>query len=463
MRANTHGETSRFKGASGNGARLTAAEPAKVTLRYKGQSEKQSNDPYADCLSEQNTVGGTGLAFRSFLHAAKQGGKAADGHTKRRTILLGGVEIMLKKTPLYPLYEEFGARVIDFGGWELPVQFAGIQKEHEAVRQRAGLFDVSHMGEVRVEGAEALAFLQKVTTNDVGKLERGQCQYSLMCYPNGGVVDDLLVYKLGESAFMLVINASNIDKDWAWLQEQAKDHNVSLQNISDDTALLALQGPAAERILQRLTDAPLAMLAGFRFYDGASVAGVPALVSRTGYTGEDGFELYVNADRAVELWHRLLQEGAPDGLVPTGLGARDTLRFEARLPLYGQELSADITPLEAGLSVFVKLDKGDFVGRDALVRQKAEGLPRRLVGIEMIERGIPRSHYPVCTADGRKIGEVTTGTQSPTLKTNVGLALVESAHAALGTELYVEIRGQLAKAKVVKTPFYKRGLAAGGK
>jgi aminomethyltransferase len=370
---------------------------------------------------------------------------------------------MLKRTPLYPLYEELGARVIDFGGWELPVQFAGIQKEHEAVRQRAGLFDVSHMGEVRVEGEEALAFLQKVTTNDVGKLEQGQCQYSLMCYPNGGVVDDLLVYKLGESVFMLVINASNIDKDWAWLQEQAKDHNVSLQNISDETALLALQGPAAERILQRLTDAPLATLAGFRFYDGATVAGVPALVSRTGYTGEDGFELYVNADRAAELWNRLLQEGAPDGLVPTGLGARDTLRFEARLPLYGQELSADITPLEAGLGVFVKLDKGGFVGRDALMRQKAEGLPRRLVGIEMIERGIPRSHYPVCTADSRKIGEVTTGTQSPTLKTNVGLALVESAHAALGTELYVEIRGQLAKAKVVKTPFYKRGLSAGGK
>jgi aminomethyltransferase len=368
---------------------------------------------------------------------------------------------MLKRTPLYPLYEELGARVIDFGGWELPVQFAGIQKEHEAVRQRAGLFDVSHMGEVRVEGAGALAFLQQATTNDVGRLAPGHCQYSLMCYPNGGVVDDLLVYKLGESSYMLVINASNIDKDWAWLQQQAKGHDVTLQNISDDTALLALQGPAAERILQRLTDAPLAQLAGFRFYDGVTVAGVPALVSRTGYTGEDGFELYVTADRADELWRRLLHEGAPDGLSPAGLGARDTLRFEARLPLYGQELSADISPLEAGLGVFVKLDKGDFVGRDALAQQKAEGLPRRLVGIEMIERGIPRSHYPVCTADGRKIGEVTTGTQSPTFKTNVGLALVESAYAGLGTELYVEIRGQLAKANVVRTPFYKRGVAGG--
>ncbi|KIL36798.1 glycine cleavage system protein T [Gordoniibacillus kamchatkensis] len=367
---------------------------------------------------------------------------------------------MLKKTPLYPLYAEHGARVIDFGGWELPVQFSGIQKEHEAVRQQAGLFDVSHMGEVRIVGEDALSFLQKVTTNDVAKLVPGQCQYSLMCYPSGGVVDDLLVYFLGEGRYMLVINASNIEKDLAWLREQAAVFgDVTIEDISEQTALLALQGPHAERILQRLTDAPLAELKSFRFYEEAHVAGIPALVSRTGYTGEDGFELYVKADRSLELWKRLLAEGAADGLVPAGLGARDTLRFEARLPLYGQELSADISPLEAGLGIFVKLDKGDFIGRDALLKHKEEGAPRRLVGIEMIDRGIPRSHYPVFDGDGKRIGEVTTGTQSPTLKTNVGLALVDRAYAEQGTELYVEIRGQKLKAKVVKTPFYKRGAA----
>jgi aminomethyltransferase len=367
---------------------------------------------------------------------------------------------MLKKTPLHPLYAEQGARVVDFGGWELPVQFSGIQKEHEAVRQQAGLFDVSHMGEVRIGGKDALPFLQKVTTNDVAKLAPGQCQYSLMCYPHGGVVDDLLVYFLGGERYMLVINAANIEKDLAWLREQAAFFgNVSIEDISEQTALLALQGPRAERILQRLTDAPLGELKSFRFYDGARVAGVPALVSRTGYTGEDGFELYVSADDAPALWSKLLAEGAPDGLVAAGLGARDTLRFEARLPLYGQELSADISPLEAGLGKFVKLEKGDFIGRDALLKQKKEGPPRRLVGIEMIDRGIPRSRYPVLAADGKRIGEVTTGTQSPTFKTNVGLALVDKAHAELGTELYVEIRGQKLKAKVVKTPFYERGAA----
>jgi aminomethyltransferase len=349
--------------------------------------------------------------------------------------------------------------VIDFGGWELPVQFAGIQKEHEAVRKRAGLFDVSHMGEVRIGGTDALAFLQKVTTNDVAKLVPGQCQYSLMCYPNGGVVDDLLVYFLGGERYMLVINASNIDKDLAWLSEQSAGFQVVIEDASDETALLALQGPHSERIMQKLTEAPLGELNSFRFIDGAQVAGIPVLLSRTGYTGEDGFELYVHRDRAAELWNKLLEAGRGDGLEPTGLGARDTLRFEARLPLYGQELSADISPLEAGLGIFVKLDKGDFIGREPLLKQKAEGTPRKLVGIEMIDRGIPRSHYSVYSEDGARIGEVTTGTQSPTFKTNVGLALVDSAFTEPGTELFVEIRGQKLKAKVVKTPFYKRGAA----
>ncbi|MGO4268583.1 glycine cleavage system aminomethyltransferase GcvT [Paenibacillus sp. TAF58] len=362
---------------------------------------------------------------------------------------------MLKRTPLFPIYAEHGARVIDFGGWELPVQFAGIQKEHDAVRQRAGLFDVSHMGEVRIGGEDALPFLQKITTNDVSKLEAGQCQYSLMCYPTGGVVDDLLVYKLGDNDYMLVINASNIDKDVEWMQMNLTG-SVELNNVSDETAMLALQGPHAERILTKVTDAPIQSLKPFRFLQNVEVSGIQALVSRTGYTGEDGFELYVHKDDAIKLWNLLLSSDQDLSLVPVGLGARDTLRFEARLPLYGQELSKDITPLEAGLSFFVKLDKGDFIGRDVIAGQKANGIPRKLVGIEMVERGIPRPHYAVFNTDGQPIGEVTTGTQSPTFKTNVGLALIDSAYSSLGTELNVEIRGTQVKAKVVATPFYKR-------
>jgi aminomethyltransferase len=363
---------------------------------------------------------------------------------------------MLKRTPLFPVYAEHGARVIDFGGWELPVQFTGIQKEHDAVRQQAGLFDVSHMGEVRVTGEDALPFLQKITTNDVAKLENGHCQYSLMCYPDGGVVDDLLVYKLGDNNYMLVINASNIDKDIAWMQQNLTEQRTEITNISDETAMLAVQGPHAEQILAKLTDAPIQTLKTFRFLTNVKISGINALLSRTGYTGEDGFELYIDQHDAVQLWKLLLEAGQEHGLVPAGLGARDTLRFEARLPLYGQELSKEISPLEAGLNYFVKLDKGDFIGRDVIAGHKANGAPRKLVGIEMIDRGIPRPHYKVFTLEGAPIGEVTTGTQSPTFKTNVGLALIDSAYSALGTEVNVEIRGAQVKAKVVATPFYKR-------
>jgi aminomethyltransferase len=291
-------------------------------------------------------------------------------------------------------------------------------------------------------------------TNDVAKMEQGQCQYSLMCYQSGGVVDDLLVYKFTDKEYMLVINAGNIDKDMDWMQ-QNKFGTVDLRNISEQTAMLALQGPHAEQILWKLTDAPIKDLKTYHFLSNVQVSGIPALISRTGYTGEDGFELYIDKDDAIKLWNLLLDAGKEDGLLPAGLGARDTLRFEARLPLYGQELSQDISPLEAGLSMFVKLDKGDFNGRTALAEQKANGAPRKIVGIEMIERGIPRSHYPVF-ADGKKIGEVTTGTQSPTLKRNVGLALLDKTYTLLDTEVYVEIRGAQVKAKVVATPFYKR-------
>ncbi|UHA73568.1 glycine cleavage system aminomethyltransferase GcvT [Paenibacillus sp. 481] len=369
----------------------------------------------------------------------------------------------LQRTPLFPLYAAHpAARCIDFGGWELPVQFSSITQEHEAVRQRAGLFDVSHMGEFYVSGSAAQAFLQYVTTNDVTRLENGQAQYSLLCYPDGGVVDDLLVYRIQEQYFMLVVNASNIEKDWSWLQRALTDagdrfqDGVVMENASEQTALLAVQGPAAVAIVSQLTDAPVASLAGFRFVPDALVSGVRALVSRTGYTGEDGFELYVAADDAPQLWQALLQAGAPHGLVPAGLGARDTLRFEAKLPLYGQELSAHISPLEAGLQWFVKLDTDDFIGREALIQQKTAGLPRKLVGIEMIDRGIPRSHYAVYNTDGKQIGEVTTGTQSPTLKRNLGLALIDAAYSTLDTDVFVDVRGKQLKARVIKAPFYKR-------
>ncbi|MDG0812862.1 glycine cleavage system aminomethyltransferase GcvT [Cohnella rhizosphaerae] len=362
----------------------------------------------------------------------------------------------LKRTPLYPHYAELpGVRCIDFGGWELPVQFSGIQREHDAVRQHAGLFDVSHMGEFIVTGGAAERFLQRLTTNDVSKLADGQAQYTLMCNPEGGVVDDLLVYRIAADRYMAVVNASNIDKDFEWMRAQLPE-GAMLENASDRLALLALQGPRAADILQAAgASQDVLALPAFRFKDDTPIAGAGALVSRTGYTGEDGFEIYVSADRAGDVWQALMAAGEPFGLVPAGLGARDTLRFEARLPLYGQELSDAISPLEAGVGIFVKLDKDDFIGKDALVRQKEAGLPRKLVGIEMIDRGIPRSHYPVFAGETR-IGEVTTGTQSPTLKRSLGLALIDSAHAAPGTAVEVEIRGKRLKAEVIKTPFYKR-------
>ncbi len=361
----------------------------------------------------------------------------------------------LKRTPLYPVYARYGAKTIDFGGWELPVQFTGIVQEHEAVRTKAGLFDVSHMGEVEVKGPGALYYLQRLTTNDVSKLEAGQAQYSVMCYPDGGTVDDLLVYKFADDHYLLVINAGNIDKDFAWMQEHLTE-NVTIENISAQTAQLAIQGPLSETILQKMTTTDLSQIGFFRFKRDVLLGSIPALVSRTGYTGEDGFEIYLDADKAIALWNTLLEVGQPLGLIPCGLGARDTLRFEARLPLYGQELGKDITPIEAGIGFAVKTDKEvPFIGYEVLKEQKANGAPRKLVGIEMIDRGIPRTHYPVFVGD-EQIGEVTTGTQSPTLKKNVGLALVKSAYSALGTEVDVEIRGKRLKAKVVATPFYKR-------
>ncbi|TSB44715.1 glycine cleavage system aminomethyltransferase GcvT [Alkalicoccobacillus porphyridii] len=361
----------------------------------------------------------------------------------------------LKRTPLFDLYQEFNAKTIDFGGWALPVQFSSIKAEHEAVRTKAGLFDVSHMGEFEVAGEGSLAFLQKLLTNDLSKLVDGQAIYTAMCYEDGGTVDDLLVYRKADEQYLVVVNASNIDKDWDWMV-QYKPESVSMKNISEETALLAIQGPLAEGILQRLTEETLADIRPFRFKADITVAGVQALVSRTGYTGEDGFELYTKSVDAPTLWKQLLSEGEKDGLVPAGLGARDTLRFEAKLALYGQELTREISPLEAGIGFAVKVNKEDhFVGQDALKKQKEEGLSRKLVGIEMLDKGIPRAGYEVFV-DDQSIGFVTTGTQSPTLKKNVGLALLEIAHTELGTKVEVQVRKKRIPAEVVSTPFYKR-------
>ncbi|MFC4078271.1 glycine cleavage system aminomethyltransferase GcvT [Salinithrix halophila] len=362
----------------------------------------------------------------------------------------------LKRTSLYPCYKDM-AKLVPFGGWELPVQFSGIKAEHEAVRTRAGLFDVSHMGEVEISGPDAYALVQRLTTNDLSKAKIGQAQYTVMCYPDGGTVDDLLVYKKGEESYLLVINAANTEKDVEWVEKHASG-DVEVKNVSDETAQLALQGPLAETVLQRLTEADLSQIKLFRFKDDVEIAGVRGLISRTGYTGEDGFEIYLPAEDAPVLWTRILAEGEVEGVIPCGLGARDTLRFEARLALYGNELSASISPIEAGLGFAVKPEKGEFIGRDVLARQKADGAPRKLVGLEMTGRGIPRSHYPVFKGE-EEIGVVTSGTQSPTLKKNVGLALVKREHAVVGTELDVEIRGKRVAATIVPTPFYKRSKA----
>ncbi|RTR35250.1 glycine cleavage system aminomethyltransferase GcvT [Robertmurraya yapensis] len=361
----------------------------------------------------------------------------------------------LKRTPLFDIYKNYGGKTIDFGGWDLPVQFSSIKEEHEAVRTKAGLFDVSHMGEIEVKGPNSLPYLQKMMTNDISKVSTGGAQYTAMCYENGGTVEDLLVYKRADEDYLLVVNAANIEKDYAWLEKHLED-GVTIHNISGNVAQLALQGPLAEAVLQKLTATELDKIGSFKFQKDIEVAGKNSLVSRTGYTGEDGFEIYCASEDAVHIWNSILETGKEEGVLPCGLGARDTLRFEATLALYGQELSPEISPLEAGIGFAVKLNKeANFIGKEALVKQKENGVPRKLVGIEMIERGIPRHGYAVYSGD-EQIGEVTTGTLSPTLKTNIGLALLDQAYSTLETEVEVEIRGKKVKAKIIPTPFYKR-------
>ncbi|QZY53605.1 glycine cleavage system aminomethyltransferase GcvT [Crassaminicella profunda] len=361
----------------------------------------------------------------------------------------------IRKTSLFEKHESHGGKIIDFSGWALPVQYEGITIEHESVRNFAGLFDVSHMGEVDIIGSEAFDFVQNLVTNDVSVLEEGQILYTFMCYPHGGVVDDLLVYKFNKDHFYLVINASNVEKDFKWMEDNIGEFHVKINNISDDVSEMAIQGPNAQKILQKLTDTNLSEIKFFYCKRNVAVAGANCLVSRTGYTGEDGFEIYLSHEDAKKVWDALLAAGKEEGLKPAGLGARDTLRFEASLPLYGNELSEEITPLEAGLGFFVKLNKSNFIGKEALVKQKAEGLKRKIVGFEMIDKGIPRHGYDVL-AEGKKIGFVTTGYAAPTVKKNIGLAMVDIEYAKLDTPIEIQVRKRIAKAKVISKKFYNK-------
>lgn len=365
-----------------------------------------------------------------------------------------------KRTPIFTEYASLGAKTIDFGGWDLPVQFSSIKHEHEVTRTRAGLFDVSHMGEILVKGLKSKSFLQYVLTNDISKLEPGKAQYTIMCYENGGTVDDLIVYMLNDEEYLLVVNAANTEKDVTWIKQQNSYTNdeVVIENVSNQYVQLAIQGPKAEDILQKCTEENLQEIKFFRFKNNVAIKGIraKALISRTGYTGEDGFEIYIDASSGAALWRLLLEKGGVDGLEPIGLGARDTLRFEANLALYGQELSKDISPIEAGLGFAVKVNKeSDFIGKEVLKNHLETGINRKLVGIEMIDKGIPRHEY-VVFKDGKEIGFITSGTQSPTLNKNVGLALINKAFTEIGTEVDVKVRKRILKAKIVPTPFYKR-------
>lgn len=370
----------------------------------------------------------------------------------------------MNRTPLFSRYSTYeGVKLIDFGGWELPVNFStGILSEHDAVRNRAGLFDVSHMGECLVSGETAAEYLDYLCTNSISDLRVGQVRYTLMCYPNGTVVDDLLVYRRTDISFLVVMNASNIEKDLAWIKEgnPKAASCVEIANLSASTVQIALQGPLAVSILEKLVP-DCKSIGTFTFRSQCEVGEVMALISRTGYTGEDGFELYCSSDDGVLLWDLLLETGEAEGLIPCGLGCRDTLRMEAKLPLYGHELSDTITPLEANLGVFVRMEKPDFCGKESLSLQMESGIPRTLRGVLMVDKGVPRNGCKVYLGD-EEYGYVTSGTKSPTLNEFCAYVLIKrNPPLKFGDMLEIEIHGQRKRAKLVKTPFYKHGMRGG--
>lgn len=353
----------------------------------------------------------------------------------------------MKKTCLYEKHVALSALISPFGGFEMPIQYAGITPEHMAVREKVGVFDVSHMGEVTVKGKDAERYVQHIFTNDIAGAPVGKIYYGMMCYENGGTVDDLLVYKMGENDFFLVINAANIDKDWAWMQENAKGFDIDLQNRSDFYGQIAVQGPDAEKTVEEVLGLPCKELV---FYTVKTIGDV--IVSRTGYTGEDGFEVYASHEYIQQCWDKLIAAGVQ----PCGLGCRDTLRFEVGLPLYGDELSADITPIMAGLGIFVKLDKPEFIGKEALAKQKAEGPAKKIVGIELADKAIPRHGYPVLNMAGETIGEVTTGYHTLSTDKSVCMALIDAQYAKLDTDVQIQIRKKVFPGKTVKKQFYNK-------
>lgn len=362
----------------------------------------------------------------------------------------------MKRTPLCDTHRALGGRMVEFAGWEMPVQYTGVIDEHTAVRERAGIFDVSHMGEIEVRGPRAFAMCQRLTVNDVRRLDDGQAQYTLICVEDGGVVDDVIIYRLASDRYLFCVNASNVAAVGEWMTQHA---DAEVVDRSADFAQIAVQGPRATEILTSLTTLPLGTARPFTFLQGA-VAGSDAITARTGYTGEDGWEVYCAPRDAVRVWNAILDAGRDHGIAPAGLGARDTLRLEAALPLYGHELSRDTTPLEAGLQRFVQLDKDDFIGRAALQQQHGGGLRRRLVGVEMTEAGIPRQGYPI-EVNGEIVGEITSGTKSPTLGKAIGLGYVTPNCGEVGTTLGVKIRSRTIAAEVVKPPFYRRPRSIG--
>ena len=359
---------------------------------------------------------------------------------------------LLKRTSLYERHVAGGGKIVPFAGFEMPVQYqTGIIAEHAAVRETAGLFDVSHMGEFIVRGPQALELVQHITVNDASKIEVGQAQYSAMCLESGGIIDDLLIYRFADR-FMLVVNAANRAKDLNWIQQHADTFDVELEDVSEGTALIALQGPAAREILQPLTKPDVNSIEYYRFSEG-EVANVPAVISGTGYTGEDGFELYTAAEDASKVWDALLSAGSSDGLIPAGLGARDSLRLEMGYSLYGNDLDENHTTLESGLGWITKLDKDDFVGRDALIEQKENGVARRLVGMKLEGRAFPRPGYPI-VSNGEAVGQITSGTMSPSLGVGIALGYVPSEMARIDTVLQIDVRGRLADGRVQRPPFY---------
>lgn len=361
----------------------------------------------------------------------------------------------MEKTPLYETHIELGAKMIDFGGWMMPVQYSGIINEHIAVRESAGIFDVSHMGEIYITGPDSARFANFLLTNDLADLAPNSVMYSPMCYKNGGCADDVIVYCLSADNFLFAVNASNIDKDYEWILSNSDSFNVKVENLSDSYGQIAVQGPKAQEILSELTDANLNDMGFFEFFASIEVGGIRAMVSRTGYTGEDGFEIYTAQNMTASLFKKILETGK-DRILPCGLGARDTLRLESCLPLYGHELRDQITPLQAGLGTFVKLQKTDFIGKDALVNEYENGVSRKIMGFEMLDRGIPRNGYLLFNSTGDEIGSVTSGSICPTLEKSMGLAIIESKYAKIGLEIFIGIRDKKAKAITVKKPFYKK-------